>query len=118
MTEQAEVTDAMIENAVRHHSDKIKNPRAVQALVDEYLLTPSPGGDVKHISQDRRTEFLIQLAKLERETRRGHRSRDMASLVGALGLSPGPPGSEPPKERPIDLGLRPMAERCAKSHLS
>jgi hypothetical protein len=63
MTEQAEVTDAMIENAVRHHSDKIKNPRAVQALVDEYLLTPSPGGDVKHISQDRRTEFLIQLRK-------------------------------------------------------
>jgi hypothetical protein len=65
MTERAEVTDAMLENAVRHHSDKIKNPRAVQALVDKYRLTTSPGGDVRHIPQDRRTEFLIQLAKLE-----------------------------------------------------
>jgi hypothetical protein len=65
MAEQAEVTDAMLENAVRHHGDKIENPRAVQALVDEYLPTTSSGGDVRHIPQDRRTEFLIQLAKLQ-----------------------------------------------------
>jgi hypothetical protein len=65
MTEQAAVTDAMLENAVRHHSDKIKYPRTVQALVDEYLVTTSTDGDVRHIPKDRRTEFLIQLAKLE-----------------------------------------------------
>jgi hypothetical protein len=65
MTEQAEVTDAMLKSAVQHHSDKIKNPRAVQELIDEYLLATSPRGDAAHVPQNRRTEFLIRLAKLE-----------------------------------------------------
>jgi hypothetical protein len=65
MTEQAEVTDAMLESAVRHHKDKIKNSRSVQALIDEYLHTTAPARDVRHIPRNRRTEFLIQLAKLE-----------------------------------------------------
>lgn len=65
MDEPDNVTDVMLENAVKHHSDKIGNPKAVRTLVDLYLPATSPRGDVTHVPQSRRNEFLVELAKLE-----------------------------------------------------
>jgi ATP-dependent protease Clp ATPase subunit len=72
VTEAVHVSDEQLENAIKHHRDKIKNPHAIRALIDQYLVRRSladriasvPPDDARKIPQSERAAFLVALAKL------------------------------------------------------
>lgn len=65
MNQPRKIADIMLENGVKHHSEKINNPEAVRMLVNAYLPATLPPGEVAHDPQKRRAEFLAELATLQ-----------------------------------------------------